>query len=132
MIKAPNGDVLFTRRELQCKGTGIVRLAPGFADELRDLRLAFNEPMIVASACRTADHNQSVGGHPRSLHVCDEPYWPTGGCCAIDIRTTDAAYRARLVKLALEMGWSGGVHRSFVHLDRRTQYAGLPQGVFPY
>ena len=132
MIKATNGEVLFTREELRCKGTGELRLAPGFADHLRDLRLRFATPMIVNSACRTADHNDAVGGHPRSLHVCDEPYWETGGCCAIDVGTTDAEYRARLARLALARGWSVGVHARFIHLDRRTDYTGLPQAMFLY
>ncbi|MCC5809898.1 MAG: hypothetical protein JJU06_05945 [Ectothiorhodospiraceae bacterium] len=127
-----NGRTLFTKDELRCKGSGMLRLAPGFADELKALRVTLNEPMVINSACRSDAHNRAVGGHPRSLHVCDATYWPTGGCCAIDVRTTDAAYRARIIRLALNMGWSVGLHAAFVHLDRRSDYTSLEQSVFPY
>ncbi len=127
-----SGRTLFTVGELRCKGSGMLQLAPGFDRELKALRLALDEPMIVSSGCRSAEHNESVGGHPRSLHVCDKPHHPTGGCAAVDIRTQDAAYRARLVRLALERGWSVGVHARFIHLDRRTDYTDRNQALFLY
>ncbi|WLD56895.1 D-Ala-D-Ala carboxypeptidase family metallohydrolase [Salinispirillum sp. LH 10-3-1] len=128
-----NGRIYFTKKELACKGTGIIRLAPRFADELLALRLELDEPMNLTSACRSKSHNTNVGGHPRSLHVCDEPYWPTGGCCAVDVGTTDPAYRARLIKTALLMGWSVGVHKDFIHLDRGADFSARSEPMlFPY
>ncbi|MCP1675486.1 hypothetical protein J2T57_002636 [Natronocella acetinitrilica] len=132
MIYGPDGQVLFSEDELKCKGSGLVALAPNFAQRLLLLRLQLDEPMIVNSCCRSAARNRAVGGHPRSLHVYDESHWETGGCCAIDIGTRDAAYRARLIRLALDTGWSVGLHAAFVHLDRRSDYTGMPQAVFPY
>ena len=128
------GRTLFTANELRCKGSGKLILAPGFADHLLDLRVMMDEPMTVNSCCRSAAHNQSVGGHPRSLHVCDTPHWPTGGCCAIDIGTRNRPpeYRANLTRIALSMGWSVGVHGGFIHLDRRGDFTERPQAVFSY
>lgn len=117
-----NGRVFFTEAELRCKGSGKIILAPGFAEALLRLRLGFSRPMVVTSACRSKEHNKRVGGHPRSLHVCDEPYWPTGGCCAVDVATQDANYRAALAYEALKQGWSVGFNKSFLHLDRRTDF----------
>jgi hypothetical protein len=128
------GRTLFSEDELRCKGSGKLILAPGFADHLKELRVRFDEPMTVNSCCRSAEHNRAVGGHPRSLHVCDNPYWPTGGCCAIDIgiHHRSPEYRVKLVRVALEMGWAVGIHSGFIHLDRRTDYTDRPQTIFPY
>lgn len=117
-----NGKTYFTENELKCKGSGGIRLAPGFGEKLLDLRIAFDGPMIVTSCCRSKKYNAEVGGSRGSYHVYDEPFHDTGGTCAIDIATSDSRYRARLIGLALSMGWSVGVNRTFVHLDRRIDY----------
>lgn len=112
------GRVYFSAQELRCKSSGKLILAKGFADQLLALRLAFNRPMVVTSACRSKEHNARVGGAKNSFHICD-----TGrGCCAVDIATTDPLYRTALVQLALNSGWSVGISRTFVHLDRRIDY----------
>lgn len=138
------GRTLFSESELRCRDSGLIILAPGFADRLRELRIELGRPMIVNSACRSAAHNRAVGGHPRSLHVCDEPHHPTGGCCAVDISTHvydehgDAwherpdGYRGKLERLAWDLGWSIGYGRTFLHLDRRSDYTSLPQARFNY
>ena len=125
------GRIVFAHRELGCPQSGVVRLATGFADHLTNLRSAFGHPMRVTSCCRSAAHNQAVGGHPRSLHVCDKPHHGLGGAAAIDVYSADASYAPALVRLALEHGWSVGVSRNFIHLDRRD-LAGLPPAVFGY
>jgi len=124
----------FTVFELKCRGTGVILLAPGFGEELQALRDAFGGPMTVRSACRSKSYNKAVGGHPRSLHVYDYPHWPTGGCCAVDVRTSGrpAEYRASLIDLAWERGWSIGDGPTFVHLDMRSKYTKLPQARFGY
>lgn len=125
-------EILFSHAELACKATGAVKLAPGFAHKLAMLRMTFGKPMIVTSCCRSAEHNRRVGGHPRSLHVYDEPHWPTGGTCAIDIRVPNGTYAGELAFLAWQQGWSYGVPKGgFIHLDRRD-IVGLPQAVFGY
>ncbi|WP_420828256.1 D-Ala-D-Ala carboxypeptidase family metallohydrolase [Ectothiorhodospira shaposhnikovii] len=128
------GKTLFTEDELRCKGSGLLILAPGFDLELLKLRVAFDMPMSVNSCCRSESHNRAVGGHPRSLHVCDKPYWPTGGCCSIDVGTRHRGegYRQKLIKLAESLNWSVGIHPHFIHLDRRVDYTSRPRATFPY
>ncbi len=130
-----SGVMLFSHEELSCKATGRVRLAKGFADFLMGLRLAYAMPLIVTSCCRSIEHNQRIGGHPSSLHIYDVPQRPIDkpldGCAAIDVQTISNAALPLLVGLAIERGWSVGVARGFIHLDRRD-LAGLPQRVFGY
>ncbi len=131
-ILAPDGSkVLFARAELADRESGAVVLHPGFADALAALRVALGRPMIVTSCCRSAARNRAVGGHPRSLHVYDHPAHGAEGTLAIDVRRQGPAYNRRLARLALELGWSLGVARSFFHLDRRD-LVGLPPNVFGY
>ena len=128
-----NGKTYFTFEELRCKASNMARLAPGFGEHLIDLRIKWDRPMIVNSACRSAQHNKDVNGNARSLHVYDKPFWPTGGCCAVDISITDPIRRAALCSLALSMGWWVGFNEAFLHLDRRIDYGVAEQvGVFLY
>lgn len=128
-----NGQILFSQQELECTRKKVVVLAPGFADELKKLRLAFDRPMTVNSCCRTPEYNTYVGGHPRSLHLT-EGGRETGGTCAIDIGTRDRSseYKAQLAMVALHYGWSVGVHPGFLHLDLRSRYTDLSQNIFNY
>lgn len=128
------GRTYFSPSELACKGSGMIKLAPSFADSLLELRLIFDKPMILTSACRSEAHNRRVGGHPRSLHVCDFPARPTGGCCAVDVRTSHRPpeYREELIELARRLQWSIGFGNGFLHLDRRIDYTDLPRADFNY
>lgn len=133
-LRGPDGRILFSESELACKGSGMLILAPGFGAALVKLRLALGQPMSVNSACRSAEHNRRVGGHPRSLHVCDQPHWPTGGCCAIDIAMRDGAYNLKLMGLAWQQGWAVGINfpKNFIHLDRRADFGIGEPSLFPY
>jgi hypothetical protein len=132
-IMSPDGTTrYFSQEELQCPATHIVKLAEGFGECLMALRFSWGLPMIVNSCCRSEDHNDSIGGHDRSLHVYDHPFHPTGGTCAIDLRIINGTQRGNLIALAWGSGWSVGVAQTFVHLDRRTDNAGLAQKLYPY
>jgi len=122
----------FTHKELACKQTGKLILAQGFADRLTQLRIKFNRPMIVTSCCRSKEYNAKVGGSYRSFHVYDHPYYKTGGSCAIDVAMNDGHIRGKLISLAWRSGWSIGVNKKFVHLDRRIDYTNLKQIIFLY
>ena len=111
-------QILFSEAELRCKGSGMLLLAPRFEEKLKDLRLAWNRPMALTSACRSTAHNKAEGGKPNSYHICDSGR----GCCAVDVRIREAPERAQFIALALNAGWSVGVHRSFIHIDRRSDY----------
>lgn len=124
--------ILFAHKELACRKTRKVILAPGFGDALIALRVAFDQSMLVSSCCRSEEHNRTMTpkGHPRSLHVYDKS--PRGpGTKAIDIRTPNIIYARKLVEIAFQKGWSVGVSKHFVHLDRRD-FVNLPQGLFGY
>lgn len=132
-ILRPDGpDILFRHEELQCRHTGQVVLAPGFAKKLALLRMTYARPLTVTSCCRSAAHNEAVGGHPRSLHVYDNPAHPTGGTAAIDLAVRDAAEAMAIAEVAIPYGWSVGVPKGgFIHLDLRTLF-GMPKGMFGY
>lgn len=123
----------FTHKELMCKDTHTVKLADGFKDKLNYLRAQFNRPMVVNSCCRSKSHNEAIGGHPRSLHVYDAPYHPTGGCMAIDISIKGWSIEewASFIDLAVRNGWSVGLNKSFIHIDRRVDI-NIKQAWFTY
>ena len=99
----------FSERELACKGTGMFNMSERFLGELQNLRTRFGRPMEPTSACRSKEHNENVGGHPRSLHVCDDPHYEgQDGCIAIDIEIQNGGYRGDLVSIAWSLGWSVG------------------------
>ena len=132
MLQHPEtGRTLFFRHELAAADTGVVRLATGFADLLVDLRVAFGRPMHVRSCCRTLDSNRRAGGHPRSLHLIANPRHHIDGAAAIDVRVGTVADQWELIQIAQELGWSFGLARWGVHLDRRD-LAGLPYSAFGY
>lgn len=134
MITDSSGKVLFSEAELACKHCGKVKLHPGFAEELKGLRVELNEAMSLTSACRCKIHNANVGGHPNSLHVLDEAQHPgQDGTLAVDVAAADGAYRGRLFALAWKRGWSIGwnAKQKFLHLDKRVMI-GLQQTTFDY
>ena len=126
------GTTYFSDSELASKDTGTYILADGFGKRLDELREAIGRPLYLNSAARSKSHNKTVGGHAKSLHVYDDPYHPTGGCCAVDIRCLDAEFRADIVHAALSYGFSCGIAKTFVHVDDRTRILGFPQVVYTY
>jgi hypothetical protein len=126
----------FSRYELCCTGTGIIKMDVRFADALMDLREAWGKPLSPSSVCRTPEHNAAIGGHPRSLHLTENPAWPTNGTMAADIRwrTWSADEKKRFAKFCWKLGWAVGLHDGFIHIDRRAclNLQQLPQAVFLY
>ena len=84
--------------------------------------------MIINSACRSTEHNHKVGGSPKSYHIYDDE---RGGCMAIDVSCHDGQSRLELVRLGIELGWSIGVNKAFIHLDRRD-LLGIEPVLFTY
>ena len=119
----------FTQSELECKGsringkpgTGIIKLHPSFAIALVELRKAWGESVSPNSVCRTPKHNKNERGHATSLHLTENPKWPTLGSMAIDWpwRNWDTKKKIQFCRLAWSKGWSVGLHDGFCHLDRR-------------
>lgn len=123
----------FSREELECKGSGQFKLHDGFIESLQRLRSAYGRAMRINSCCRSKEYNIAVGGHHRSLHVCDDSHHPHDGSMAIDIsmKGWSAEERKSLQDLAWSHGWSLGVHHAFLHLDRRIDI-NLNQAKFYY
>lgn len=125
----------FTDAELACKCCGVVRLAHGFGEQLDALREAWGVSMLLTSACRCRKHNAAVGGKPNSFHrfdkVSSDPYY-TPGTCAVDVSISDGPSAWRLAKLAMDNGWSVGVNKTFLHLDRRSVYTHFRPPLFTY
>tara|TARA_R110002020_G_scaffold162446_4_gene348080 strand:+ start:271 stop:666 length:396 start_codon:yes stop_codon:yes gene_type:complete len=126
----------FTDKELQCPSGGTVKLAEGFGQKLDELRALLDEPMILTSACRTSAHITWLleRGYPaseNSFHLIDNPKYGTD-TCAVDVSVPNGSYRKVLIKAALEEGWTVGVAKSFIHLDRRSDYTTLSQIVYVY
>ena len=44
----------------------------------------------------------------------------------------NSVFRKDLIKKAIDIGWSVGVARTFIHVDRRIDYTPLPQVVYVY
>lgn len=126
----------FSERELACKGTGEIHMDPRFARALPELREAWGKPLHPNSVCRTPAHNAAVGGHPRSMHLTDNPMWPTVGTMGCDLRWRGWPVEDQLAfaRLAWSMGWAVGLHDGFIHIDRRGDLGlpNLPQNVFLY
>lgn len=124
----------FTESELECQcGCGELKLDRRFAAALPVLRLAWGGPLVINSCCRCRTHNQAIGGHPRSLHLIDNPVHDTDGTAGADIawRNWPEQAKLRFARLAWSLGWSVGLHNGFCHVDRRKE-AGLAQAVFLY
>ncbi|MDP1724835.1 MAG: D-Ala-D-Ala carboxypeptidase family metallohydrolase [Alphaproteobacteria bacterium] len=129
-LRNSKGDILFSAQELKCKGSGGIRLARGFADYLIELREAFAQSMRVLSCCRSTHYNKKVGGALRSFHIYDDLDLPANGTCAIDIATPNPVEKKRLFYLAKSKGWSIGVYKNFLHLDRRSDYLLIKPVIF--
>lgn len=124
--------ILFSHKELADKERNYIRIPQVVRNLLRDTREFFRRPIILNSACRSKEYNESIGGHPRSLHVYDQPYWPTCGCIAFDIARQDDEYDADLIMTFWRFGWSVGVSGSFIHVDARTVVLGMEQKFWYY
>jgi zinc D-Ala-D-Ala carboxypeptidase len=126
----------FSERELACKGSGIIKLDPRFAEALPKLREAWGKALVATSVCRSPEHNLKVKGHPSSLHLTENPIWPTMGTMAADIawRGWPIENQILFARMAWKMGWSVGLHDGFCHIDRRADMKldRLKQAVFIY
>lgn len=136
----------FSREELAAPN-GEYKLANGFAENLMRLRIRVNHAMIVNSekynrkysGCRTLkDVNVLLErGFPasrNSFHLIDNPVYKTNGCAAIDVLTLGWSPEKiqRFINIAREFGWSIGLAKSFIHIDRRSDYTNLRRVDYAY
>lgn len=123
----------FRASELACPTDNRIKVDKRFLEAVRYLRELWGRPLVVNSFCRSTVHNTKVGGHPRSLHLMDNPHWPTLGTIAVDFCTIGWSFSKveEFLDLAWEMGFSQGNGSNFVHLDFRC-LIGLTQTIFNY
>ena len=78
-------------------------------DTLRDLLEHF---IVINSSYRSEDYNKSIGGSKNSMHLL-------GRAVDVDITRYDGATRRKLVSVALGLGLTVGVSKTFIHIDDR-------------
>lgn len=88
------------------------KMSVWFLKKFDNLRHEFGLPMVLTSSYRSPSYNIAVKGKPRSMHL-------KGRAVDIDSTRYTGAENAKLVKLALEMGFSVGVAGNIIHLDDR-------------
>lgn len=106
----------FSPREMACRGTGRLLIAPDAMDKLQALRTKIGKPMIVNSAYRSPEHNRAVGGAKNSNHMQG---------VAFDVRM-DNHDPSEYIAAALSVGFKGiGTYpkQGFVHVDVRANRA---------
>ena len=104
----------FSARELACSHCGEFYYDAVAFDILQQLRHRMGAPLIINSAHRCVEHNQSVGGRPNSAHLK----------IAFDIAigSHDPRY---LYEMARRVGFTNfGFYQTFLHVDLRTPVAG--------
>ena len=114
----------FNWEEFYCPMSNMVKvndLTLDHIDKLERLRLAFGRPLRVNSGYRCPQHNASVGGADRSMHLeFASDLTPVGQ--GVDL-ITDLAV---LHRLATEINFTGiGRYNNFIHLDCRN-FIGRP------
>lgn len=97
----------FERCLPSCKKTD---MNPDFLMRLNWLRYRFGKPIVLNSAFRSSVWDKAHGRSGNGYHTL-------GRAC--DIQCTHSGLRAEIVRLALDCGFSVGVHKNFIHLDDR-------------
>lgn len=126
----------FTKDELKCPTDGSFKMASGFAQHLTNLRRGVGLPFKVNSCCRSRAYNASLKDRgyeasPNSFHLIENPQYGTD-TCAIDIHVPDGVFIHKVLKVALPLGWSAGIAKTFIHLDRRIDYTDLSAVIYTY
>lgn len=104
----------FTPEEMECRGTGKLRVRKDALDALQALRTCIGKPFYINSAYRSPEHNAAVGGAKNSQHLHG--------------RAFDIALRGftgpTIERMAREHGFRGiGRYNTFIHIDTRERGA---------
>lgn len=101
----------FSRSEFACKcGCGYDTVDALLLEALREIRIAFGEPVHVTSAARCENHNANVGGGLKSQHLL-------GRAADIQVRDTEPD---DVADYAEALGLSVGRYDTFTHVDTRS------------
>lgn len=84
-------------------------MSDAFMIGLDNLRVAAGIPLVISSAYRSPEHEQSKGRSGTSSHCKG---------IAVDIRCNTSSNRLKIVKAALDVGFVRiGIHPNFIHID---------------
>jgi uncharacterized protein YcbK (DUF882 family) len=94
----------------KCSFVGGYQIDQKLVRDLQAIRDHLGKPLKINSGLRCDSYNRSLGGVSRSYHL-------TGR--AADVHCTSSIDRHIIVKMALNMGLTVGVAKTFIHLDNR-------------
>lgn len=98
----------FSKREFDCKETGLNDMQPEFMRKLQELRDLYGKPMKITSGYRSKFHSAEVKKQQGGTHTL-------GIACDVSVSGSDAY---KVIQLAMSLGFTGvGVAKTFVHLD---------------
>ena len=107
----------FERKEFACGcGCGFATVDVDLLKVLEELRLFFNKPVTINSACRCQNHNHAVGGSPKSKHK-------EGIACDITVMDTEPEIVQRYLLGKYSSRYGIGSYKNFTHLDVRADKA---------
>ena len=97
----------------KCKYKDGYQVDLALVKKLQLIRDAYGKPMPINSGIRCPAWNYHSEGKSLSFHL------PSQSCLAADIGVSDRRGKIFIVSMALELGLSVGVYRTFIHIDRR-------------
>lgn len=103
----------FREDELRCPCCHTCIMDPVLLTRLQALRDEFDEPLLITSAYRCREHNEAVGGYPKSQHL-------RGRAVDIAIDHYTPGQKLRLISLVHGFRFKGvGYYKTFIHIDVR-------------
>lgn len=103
----------FSQHEFDCKcgGKHASKMDMSFISKLQELRDRVGFALVINSGFRCPEWNEKIGGSPNSQHMLG---------IAVDIKCTDIIKRAKIIKEALNIGFSDvSIASNFIHIDNR-------------
>jgi uncharacterized protein YcbK (DUF882 family) len=102
----------FKREDFNCQHTGKNEMQDSFIRQLDEVREVCGFPFIVTSGYRDKTHPvEKIKKTPGTGKHCQG--------IAADIAVSGGAQRCQIVKHATALGFSVGVAKTFVHVDKR-------------
>jgi hypothetical protein len=103
----------FTPNEFHIQGEVVFdKMNVDFLVKLDEFRHKLGMPVKITSSYRSPEHNAKVGGVKNSFHMLGR---------AVDIECPSSEYRAKALKVALDMGLTVGIMNTALHIDDRAQ-----------
>lgn len=112
------GDISnnFSRKEFECQcGCGYDTVDTELLEMLEEIRMYFDKPVIITSACRCAAHNQAIGGSQKSQHLF-------GRAADIVVKGVDPAEVQEYLEDYVRPSGLGR-YDTFTHIDSRSGFA---------